>query len=209
MPQAASETNAHLINHAYRTARPDRAPGEEAAKTTGKQAKPESDIVDDGEPGNGAVTDTGTAEPTGTKTAAAVAPTPTAAAHSENPTHAADAAEGRTPPAATLQAAAGKPADAQGEGEEKKAAAGELPPQSNAEDAPRRSRQKPALREHVDLPAQSHRNAPPDNAAMPSLNNALAAAKATADSTQPLASAGSLPQRLPAQSPTATNAISR
>jgi hypothetical protein len=167
VPQAASETNAHLINHAYRTARPDRAPGEEAAKTTGKQAKPESDIVDDGEPGNGAVTDAGnTGIPTAAKTAPAVAPTPTAAAHSENAAHAADAVEGRTPPvaAAALQAAAGKPVDAQAKGEEKKGAAGELPPQSNAEDAPGRSGQKPALPEHIELPAQSHRNAPPDRA---------------------------------------------
>jgi len=187
--------------------------GDEPVKTAGQPANPDPDIIDDGVRAEGSGTDTGNADATalsGPKTGPAVAPTPTAAAHSENATHAADAAEGRTPPAAAaaLQAAASKPADARAKGEEKQAAGPELPPQAKAEDAPGRGEQKPALPEHVDLPAQSHRNALPDNAAMAGSSNAHAAAKAAADATQPLAMAASLQQQQPAQSSAATATVS-
>jgi hypothetical protein len=152
--------------------------GTEMTEAAGEPPKPDPDIIDDGkavdDSGTGAGK-TGRSEPMAAKTAPAVAPTPTAAAHSENVTHAADAAEGRTPPAAAaaLQAAATKPADAQAKGEEKKVAAGELPPQSKAEDAHVRSEQRPALPEHIELPAQSNRNALADHASMSLPNNGL------------------------------------
>jgi len=180
--------------------------------TAGEQTTVDPDVVDDGEPaadsGNGTGdTDTTGLDLTGPKTAPAAAPTPTAAAHSENAAHAADVAAGRTAPAAAaaLQAAASKPADAQARNEDKKAAG--LPPQAKAEDAPGRGEQKPALPEHVELPAQSHRNASPDNAAMPAPNNAHAAAKAAADATQPLVLAASAHQQQPAQAPAVTAAV--